>query len=197
MRLTSALLWLLLLAAAAPVRAQNPIHHCIGAHGNPVFTDQPCAALDATPVGDTPRAGDDSGQPDAPPPVLCAATTAQLRQSVIDAFAHRDANRMAGLMLWDGYGRGAAVADIRSLALLMRRPLLDLQPSGNATAADPPPDLAASSDAATAADAAAASPQLRLQLRLQLAGTDASGSPRELRFDIVRRAGCLWLRNAD
>ncbi len=195
MRLTAALLWLLLLAAAAPVRAQNPIHHCIGAHGNPVFTDQPCAALAATPGGAAPpSASDDSGQPDAPPALLCAATTAQLRQGVIDAFAQRDANRMAGLMLWNGYGRGAAVADIRSLALLMRRPLLDLQPSGSATtAADPPPAGAASSGAAPAADAATASPQLRLQL----AGTDPSGSPRELRFDIVRRAGCLWLRNAD
>ena len=194
MRLPSALLWLLLLAAAAPARAQNPIHHCIGAHGNPVFTDQPCAALDATPVGAAPPSlRDDSGQPDAPPPLLCAATTAQLRQSVIDAFAQRDANRMAGLMLWSGYGQGAAVADIRSLAALMRRPLLDLQPSGNATTADSSPANATSSDAAPAADAATASPQLRLQL----AGTDASGSPRELRFDIVRRAGCLWLRNAD
>ena len=194
MRLTAALLWLLLLAAAAPVRAQNPIHHCIGAHGNPVFTDQPCAALDATSVGAAQPTGGDSGLPDTPPPVLCAATTAQLRQSVIDAFAQRDANRMAGLMLWSGYGQDAAVADIRSLALLMRRPLLALQPSGSApTAADPPPAGAASSGAAPAADAATASPQLRLQL----AGTDPSGSPRELRFDIVRRAGCLWLRNAD
>jgi hypothetical protein len=193
MRPTSALLWLLLLAAAVPVQAQNPIHHCIGAHGNPVFTDQPCASLDATPVGAAPpSARDDSGPPDAPPPLLCAATTAQLRQSVIDAFAQRDANRMAGLMLWGGYGQGAAVADIRSLALLMRRPLLDLQLTGSATT-DPPPAGAASSGAAPAADAATAGPQLRLQL----AGTDASGSPRELRFDIVQRAGCLWLRNAE
>ena len=192
MRQLSFLLWLLLLALAAPVRAQNPIHHCIGAHGNPVFTDQPCAALDATRVGaGRPPPPDDGGPPDAPPPLLCAATTAQLRQSVIDAFARRDANRMAGLMLWGGYGQGAAVADIRSLALLMRRPLLDLDPSGSASASDPPPASAASSGATP--DAAAAS----AQLRLQLAGTDASGSPRELRFDIVRRAGCLWLRNAD
>ncbi len=193
MRLTSVLLWLLLLAAAAPVRAQNPIHHCIGAHGHPVFTDQPCAALDATSVGAAQPTGDDSSLPDTPPPVLCAATTAQLRQGVIDAFAHHDANRMAGLMLWNGYGRGAAVADIRSLAVLMRQPLLDLQPSDSATAASPAPASATSSGEAPAANAATASQQLQLQL----AGTDASGSPRELRFDIVRRAGCLWLRNAD
>jgi hypothetical protein len=32
---------------------------------------------------------------------------------------------------------------------------------------------------------------------LHTAGMDGSGSPHELRFDIVRRAGCLWLRNAD
>jgi hypothetical protein len=30
-----------------------------------------------------------------------------------------------------------------------------------------------------------------------MAGNDGSGDPRELRFDIVRHAGCLWLRNTD
>jgi hypothetical protein len=32
---------------------------------------------------------------------------------------------------------------------------------------------------------------------LHIAGNDGSGAPRELRFDIVRQAGCLWLRNAN
>jgi hypothetical protein len=32
---------------------------------------------------------------------------------------------------------------------------------------------------------------------LHIAGNDGSGSPRELRFNIVRQAGCLWLRNTD
>ncbi|HTM29114.1 MAG TPA: DUF4124 domain-containing protein, partial [Rhodanobacter sp.] len=53
MRTLSALPWLasLILAVfSASTDAQTSIHRCVGADGNPVFTDQPCAALDATPV---------------------------------------------------------------------------------------------------------------------------------------------------
>ena len=88
MRLPSILLCLILLAWALPAAAQNPIERCVGANGSPVFTDQPCAALQATALASN-------------------------------------------------------------------------------------------------------------QLVLQMAGDDGSGDPRELRFDIVRHAGCLWLRNTD
>jgi hypothetical protein len=99
---------------------------------------------------------------------------------------------MAGLMLWDGYGRGAAIADIRSLAELMKQPLLDVDiPNGSA------PAQAASIDNPFATDAPPAPPSAGNRLVLHTAGNDGSGSPRELRFDIVRQAGCLWLRNAN
>lgn len=196
-----ALLCLILLAWTVPVAAQNPIHRCIGANGNPLFTDQPCAALQATSV--TPSAAaSGSSQPAEPAPVLCAANLDALRQSVIDAFANRDANRMAGMMLWGGYGRGAAIADIRSLSSLMRQPLLDLSPVHDPapSGSDPPAPAPAGSSAdpfdpnpLPAAMPAASSHQLVLHT----AGNDGSGNPHELRFDIVRRAGCLWLRNAD
>ena len=186
------LLCLILLACAAPAAAQTPIHRCIGANGGAVFTDQPCAALQATPISPGTQPGNATAPLAAPPPILCAASTGELRQSVIDAFASRDANRMAGLMLWAGYGRGAAIADIRSLAELMRQPLLDVDiPNGSA------PALAASSDDPFATDVPPAAPSAGNQLVLHTAGNDGSGSPRELRFDIVRQAGCLWLRNAD
>ncbi|KRE85524.1 hypothetical protein ASG75_08030 [Rhodanobacter sp. Soil772] len=183
------LLCLILLACAAPAAAQTPIHRCIGANGGAVFTDQPCAALQATSVSPGTRPGNATAPPAAPPPILCAASPGELRQSVIDAFANRDANRLAGLMLWDGYGRGAAIADIRSLAELMKQPLLDADlPNGSA------PAQAASSDAPFATDAPPVSPSADNQLVLHTAG---SGDPRELRFDIVRQAGCLWLRDAN
>jgi hypothetical protein len=192
MRLTTALLLLLtgclLLVRAVPVAAQNPIHRCIGANGGPVFTDQPCDSMQATSVTAAAKPADAS-QPAGPPPITCASGIGQLRQNVIDAFANHDANRLAGLMLWGGYGRGAAVADIRSLAALMRYPLLDLGPADDPAAAgssadpfprDPPP----------------AAPEQAHQLVLHVAGNDADGNPRELRFDIVHLSGCLWLRNA-
>ncbi|WP_395120144.1 DUF4124 domain-containing protein [Rhodanobacter sp. FW102-FHT14D06] len=183
-----ALLSLALLACAAPAAAQTPIHRCIGANGGAVFTDQPCAALRATPVN--PATPTDTPAPSGPLPVLCAANIEELRQSVIDAFARRDSVRMGGLILWDGYGRGAAIADIRALTALMEQPLLQVDlPAPAASAAALPdnwPPLAG--DPAPAATAA------RDQLVLHTAGADGAGST--WRFDIVRRAGCLWLRNA-
>jgi len=168
MRLPFALLVAALPVVALPVvaMAQTPIHRCIGAGGNPVFTDQPCAALQAAPVAAAP-AETDNGSRDAPS-TLCAASPDALRQGVIDAFARRDANRLAGLVLWGGQGHRAAVADIQSLAALVRQPLLD---------------VAQADDAAT--------------LVLHVTDPYGDGAPREQRFDTVRRAGCLWLRYAD
>ncbi len=182
---------LILLAGAAPALAQTTIHRCIGANGNAVFTDQPCAALQATPV--SPSAPSAQATPlVSPPPILCATSPGELRRSVIDAFASRDANRLAGLMLWAGYGRGAAIADIRSLAELMKQPLLDADlPDGTA------PAQAEDIDAPLIKDTPAAVPPAGDRLVLHTAGNDGSGSPRELRFDIVRQAGCLWLRSAN
>ena len=191
MRLLSALLWFILLIWAAPAVAQNPIQRCIGANGSPVFTDQPCAALQATSLDPAAKPSESSHPLEPPPLTLCAATLGELRQSVIDAFASHDANRLAGLMLWNGYGHGAAVADISALSALMKRPLLDLGPSR-----DSPPAGDDSSAAPFTPATSPAPPPVSDQLVLHTAGTDGSGSPHELRFDIVRHAGCLWLRNS-
>ncbi|MGH8158438.1 MAG: DUF4124 domain-containing protein [Rhodanobacter sp.] len=197
MRQLAALLCLVLLACAAPAAAQSEIHRCIGADGNPLFTDQPCAALQATPVNPAVTASTAS-QPAMTPPILCATSLGQLRQNVINAFASRDANRLAGLMLWGGYGRGAAIADIRSLGSLMKQPLLDVGPADDPAAAgnDPPAPTGSGTDL-LGSDPPVTTPTAGNQLVLHTAGNDGSGNPRELRFEIVRRAGCLWLRNAD
>lgn len=193
MRLFAALLCLILPAWAVPALAQTEIHRCIGANGGAVFTDQPCAALQATPVNPVATPGNDIPSAAPPPPILCAASPGALRQSVIDAFAGHDANRMAGLMLWSGYGRGAAIADIRSLGALVKQPLLDVgMPDDPAPGNDSPAPARATSNADPLAP-----PPANAQLVLHTAGNDGSGSPHELRFDIVSRAGCLWLRRAD
>lgn len=200
MRQAAALFCLLLLALTFPVRAQTQIHRCIGANGGAVFTDQPCAALQATPIRPSTTQASTTALP-SPPPNLCAGSLDALRQGVIDAFAARNPNRLAGLMLWDGYGRGAAISDIRSLNELMKHPLLDInipddgsaiqQPSATpdlgGMSADPfaPPMPAAPRPAAPAGN----------ELVLHTADNDGSGSPQERRFSVVRRAGCLWLRS--
>jgi len=187
----AALLALILLLATAPAAAQSPIHRCIGANGGAVFTDQPCAALQASPVSPNAPSTPTAALP-APPPVLCAASPEQLRQGVIDAFASRDANRLAGLVLWEGYGRGAVIADIRPRAELMQQPLLGVDMPDGAI-----PATTASADTPPSTDSAPAAPSSTGQLVLHVGGNDGSGTSRELRFDLVRQAGCLWLRSAN
>lgn len=196
--------WLPLLLCLLPLGAfaQDGIHHCIGADGNPVFTDQPCAALKATPVRNTPDVSSVQTVPasliplaNTPPPVLCATTAASLRQSMMEAFASRNPNRLAGLMLWNGYGRDAVVADIRSLGSLMQRPLLDIGGAEEEPAPTHTDDVGAATSAPDAPTSPA--PSANRQLVVRTAGDDGSGVPRETRFDVVHRSGCLWLRGPD
>lgn len=201
MRRILALLLLLSSLAMTPVGAQTQIHRCLGADGNPVFTDQPCAALHATPL--TRTAPTPSTRAVRPPAVLCATDTAALRRAVIDAFASGDANRLAGLMLWGGYGEHAAVADIRALQRIMREPLLDFGPAAAPAAASTPVVVAdaarspAFAAASAASSAAVATPAPDNLLVLHTGASDGRGQPHELRFRVVRRSGCLWLRSAD
>lgn len=180
MRVFAILLLILLAALAIPAQAQDAIHHCVDAHGNPVFTDQPCAAMQATPV-QTPARATSAASPDMPVPLEhCAATPAGLRQRVIDAFAARDPNQLAGLMLWSGYGNRAVVGDLRALNQLVRQPLLDIHfgsDDGPATAASAPSEPA--------------NPD---ELRVRTNGENGSQTAR---FAIIRRAGCLWLGHAN
>ncbi|WP_426702095.1 DUF4124 domain-containing protein [Rhodanobacter sp. Col0626] len=195
-RLTALLCLVGLVALASPAMAQTEIHRCIGANGGAVFTDQPCAALQATSVTSAPRV--DALPSATPPPILCAASVSELRQSVIDAFASHDANRMAGMMLWNGYGRGAAIADIQSLTQWMKQPLVEVEMPGDPAAAgtdhEQPASAATSVDPFTLDIPPSPAPPGN-QLVLHTANDD--GGARDLRFDIVHRAGCLWLRNAN
>ncbi len=191
------LLCLLLLLPAAPARAQTEINQCVDAHGGAVFTDQPCSALNATAVSAS-TAPTAATSAMAPLPILCADSLDSLRRSVIDAFAQRNANRLAGLMLWDGFGQHAAIGDIRSLADFMKQPLLDVDISGGPGDDSPTPagDLTGI-DTPLAADSAAAPPPASPQLVVHVAGDDRGDNPDERRFDVVSRAGCLWLRGTD
>jgi hypothetical protein len=191
------LLFLLPLCA----RAQDGIHRCRGADGNPLFTDQPCAALQATPVNTPPASAKSPVTQDVstlgastPPPVSCATSVGALRQGMIDAFAARDPNRLAGLMIWNGYGRDAVVANIRSLGSLMQRPLLDIGTASEINDSPPPSDDPPLSPPAADVARTSASSTGDQQLVVRTASGDGSGVAHETRFSVVRRSGCLWLR---
>ena len=185
MRALALFLLLPLCALALPAWAQDAIHHCVDAHGNPLFTDQPCSSQQATPVRAPPASTASTATPGLPVPLQrCAGTATELRQRVIDAFAARDPNQLAGLMLWHGYGHVSAVDDLRALSRLVRQPLLEIH-FGNG--ADDDPAVAGSGPPPAASTAAP--PADELQLR-----TSGDDGERSARFAIAHQAGCLWLR---
>jgi len=199
--------WLLaLLVLPACALAQQDVHRCVGADGNPVFTDQPCAAQQATPVGAksnaaSPRAVQDASPtaPESHAPLLCAANMDELRQGVVDAFATRDPNRLAGLVLWGGQGQESVVAGIRSMNALMQHTLLNVdggagEPSPARSPTDDIYDLSRPPEAESPPKPPAAPPAQDRQIVVRTASNDGSGTPQETRFMVVRKSGCLWLR---
>ncbi|WP_329741374.1 DUF4124 domain-containing protein [Dyella sp. A6] len=182
------LILLLLLCCAAAAHAQDAIHHCVDANGNPVFTDSTCAAMHAVRVIASP-ASNVAGTPLKPPPALehCAASIGTLKRRVVDAFADHDPNRMAGLMLWQGYAKPAAVADMLALGRLMQHPLLGVQVVGadatTVAGGDPAP--------AATVDMPDTLPQ---GLQLSTGSDNGLGEPGQSYFAVVPQAGCLWLQ---
>ncbi|WP_239537574.1 DUF4124 domain-containing protein [Dyella mobilis] len=180
----------MLLLPIATARAQGDIHRCMGAGGIPVFTDRACTDVNATPALPpatvaTVAAPAAPGIPAAPPTVLCAADLAHLKQAVVDAFAVRNPNRLAGLMLWNGDGQDTVVANIRLFSRLMARPLVGVTVEGA-----PDPD---ESDADPAAPATVHSPAHGEALSVQTEAEDGSGATERTHFGVVHRDGCLWL----
>jgi hypothetical protein len=191
---------LLFLLPVGVVLAQGDIHRCISADGTPMFTDRVCSDVNARPVTPPPTASSSTEPPatalHAPPAVLCAANLSELKQAVVDAFAAHDPNRLAGLMLWGGYGDGAVVADIRGLGQLMQRPLLAID---TAAAGRPASSSSESSDpdASTppvAGNVSAAAPD---ELVVHTGSDDGNGQEHETHFALTHRSGCLWLRQLD
>lgn len=177
------LAWLLLaMAPAAPAvpAPQTAIHHCVGADGTPVYTDQPCVNLDAVPVPAAPRAP--GSAPPVPVPRFCPVDRATLKQRVAGAFRRRDPNALAGLMLWDRRGGAAARYAVRDLASLVQEPFLGFadEASGPVPAMSGLPPLVPPH--ATGA--------LPGTLVLEL------GNPARptATFRVLERAGCLWLQ---
>ena len=213
----------------AHAQSSGDIHRCTDARGQPVFTDRQCADLGATAVA--PTTGPPPGVVSAPatspgalslgpPPVLCASSVGQLKQQLIDAFAVRDANRLAGLMLWNGYGKAGVVRSIESLATLMKQPLLDVTIGEPAVPAPEPQSSnlydasqplgsiagarATASDQQTAGDPAIPLPEPPPprenppnELVVETPSRDASGEPQLTHFAVVEKSGCRWLRRLD
>lgn len=114
------LVGMLALCLASQAHAQDPvIRRCIGANGEPTFTDQPCTTI--APRGEQ---GVFGSTPTTPITQTCATSSEQLRERVIDAFSSRNAIALSGLFLWDGYRGRSSTSHLQELARLVVEPLI-------------------------------------------------------------------------
>jgi hypothetical protein len=192
-------IFLLLLLPFGIARAQSDIHRCVGANGGVIFTDRACSDLNATPAVPAPTASASAGEAPTsiaqPPPVLCASDMTQLKQAVVDAFADRNPNRLAGLMLWDGSGREAVVANIRQFTRMMAHPLVGVRASEYTSTAPPSSSTSSGTDPSELSMSATPSPSPSQGefLSVETESDDGTDATQETHFGVVRHDGCLWL----
>ena len=180
------ILCLLALLACAPLaHAQHaqPVYHCIGPHGEPVFSGQPCGTPAPTPAASAPSQSIAFS-------AVCAASPQALRQAIAGAFAARDVNQFAGLILWRGMDQGSARNTLRSLAGWLKQPLTGIvstRAAGPPMAdASPAPPSGASTTGPATASSISAPP---MGFGISTGGVE--GTTRD--FGLVESGGCWWL----
>ena len=175
-----------LLACVPLAHAQHvqPVYRCIGVHGEPVFSGQPCGMPAPASTASAMGLGNASS-------AVCAGSPQALRQAIADAFTARDVNRLAGLLLWNGMDQASARASMRALADWMKQPLTGIA----STRATGPPFAAAGSSAptvaATAGPAAASSAAALPPTGFDVSTGGVDGATRD--FGLVESGGCWWL----
>ena len=189
---TLLLLGLAILAISCVARsAHAQIHRCMGANGEPVFTDQPCGAQELS--ASVPGQGSSSG-PAAPGGITSSANGIQsagtnaacprsaqaLRERIALAFNGDDPNALAGLIDWRGYDRHGANSRMRDFQHWLKEPLVGVEFSG-----PPDPSGALPGDA----DYIAPDPSgVTVLTQPRGEGYTASRS-----FGVMQRGGCWWL----
>lgn len=184
---------LMLLAVSSACAAQTVIHHCISADGTPLFTDQPCDSLDATPVAKTTIPDTASRSPLAPHaptgPKHCPLDIPTLKARVAAAFKTRDANALAGLMLWRGYHDRGATHTVKQLAQLMQWPFLGFAQADKKTPSTSTISTASLGLPPLSSNTVTQPPAPPDTLTLKL----ANPARPQVSFRIIQRDGCYWL----
>ncbi|MGH8214541.1 MAG: hypothetical protein ACREPZ_02435 [Rhodanobacteraceae bacterium] len=174
-------IWAPLAWAQAPT--QTPIYRCVGAHGEPKFSSQPCGTAVQLPGN---GAGADAATSSHAFGDVCPASPGALRQAIAGAFESHDVNRLAGVIVWRGIDQASAQAMLRTLADWLKQPLAGIAIAG---AAGPPPAASVPSPPLSAGVAMNGS-----MLALAPTGFEistAGGGTRD--FGITESDGCWWL----
>jgi hypothetical protein len=175
-------IWTPLARAQAP--SQTPIYRCVGAHGEPKFSSQPCGTAVQLPGngGDADATTGSYGFGD-----VCPVSPEALRQAIAGAFESHDVNRLAGVIVWRGIDQDSARTLLRTLADWLKQPLAGIAIAGAAgppyAATGPAPAesvFQARGDSSTMAPAPAG-----FEISTAAGGTRA--------FGITESDGCWWL----
>ncbi|MGN6313097.1 MAG: hypothetical protein ACTHMO_04965 [Rhodanobacteraceae bacterium] len=178
---------LLLFASIAPLLCIAPgaiaqIHHCIGAQGEPVFTDRPCgsAELAATiPDGKLDRITQ-AGAVDVRTAATCPHSPQQVRERIDVAFNDDNPNTLAGLFDWRGFSRRSANAKLKEFSRWLKHPFVGVEFSGPAD-----PSGARPEDADYSPDDPSG--------LVVLTQSPGSAAPEARSFGMTARGDCWWL----
>jgi len=169
--------------------AHAQVHRCIGAQGEPVFTDQPCGAAELSvdvasgPLDRGDQASTMSAAPASsgtPIAATCPRSPEQVRDRIAVAFNDNDPNALAGLFDWRGFSHQSADARLKDFNRWLKQPLVGVRFSGAADPSGAQPDDA---------DYTPSDPSGLIVL------TQSSGElTAETRsFGMVEKGGCWWL----
>ncbi|MCQ4165524.1 hypothetical protein [Tahibacter harae] len=184
-----------LYAACAGGAAAANLARCVGAYGEPMFTQQ-CPGL---PAAARPR---DAGLQAAPPTAprtaarspaaaFCARSPQALAAQVQAAIHARNGVRLSGYALWRGRSSGGVRGDVRGLLQVIRSGFADVQLLQRPGVPDLPQDDAAAF-AAGRRPAAASDHEYALVITSLDQRRDALRS-NERSFGVTRDHGCYWL----
>ncbi len=155
------------------------VYRCTGAHGETVFSGQPCRNL-AAPLADSDGNGFDrqlawGGR--------CPASEQELSDRVAAAFDSGNINALSGLFLWRGYGSRAAYRSVGKLQSMLRMPL-----AGLSLVARPDPNWWQADPARMAGNR---------ELRVEVAVPGMGDAIQTYQFPVLQSDACYWLQYAD
>lgn len=209
MRIFALIIFALFALLCVPRVAHAQVNVCIGAGGERVYTDQPCAsAVVPSAVSRDTDSGGGSGYLNA----SCPASPEELRNRIAGAFGSDDPNILSGLLLWGGVDHQTASARMRDFKRWLQRPLVGVTISGASAPPPlrPPDDPFDENDSAfhdaLPSDAGSGDPQpgdadyaprhpngLTVLTQTHGGNLDDDSGPNARRFGMVDKGGCWWL----
>ena len=163
------------------------IRRCTATDGRVVTTDKPCAAINAT--DRVPRVGVGAVGLRRPYRSVCARNLDELSYEVASAIDLGDANRLAGIYHWVGMDGAQAYRVFTRLENLVKRPLMDIGPTGGSASGEPVWQEDAEGNLVPVF------PKPRPPTGLKIEQTIALDNVRTARtvFGLRRHMGCLWV----